>query len=170
MPSIYPLDFLWDGDAMKPERPGMADKQYVVGEVYRLVPIEDRSGNSHRHYFACVNESWKNLPEVIAQRYPTPDHLRKWALIKAGYCDARSIVAVSEAEARRLAAFIEPMDDFAVVTVCVAVITVYTAKSQSMHAMGKIEFQQSKDKVLDVLAHMIGISTAELQKNAGAAA
>jgi hypothetical protein len=40
------------------------------------------------------------------------------------------------------------MDEYAIVTVREAVVTVYTAKSQSMRAMGRETFQKSKDDVL----------------------
>jgi len=167
---IFPQMFRWDGDAMIPLNPRIADKQYVVGETYRLEPREDRSQASHNHYFASVAEAHANLPHDLAERFPTPDHLRAFALIKAGYCDARSIVAASKAEAQRLAAFIKPMDDFAIVTVSEAVVTVYTAKSQSYRAMGKEDFQRSKDAVLAIVAQMIGSTPAALQSNAGQAA
>lgn len=168
--TIPPIVFDWDGEVMKPRHPRIADRHFVVGMEYVLAPVEDRSMRSHRHYFASINEAWQNLPEALAERFPTAEHLRKYALIRAGYRDERSIVASSKAEAQRLAGFIRPMDDFAVVTVNGAVVTVYTAKSQSMRAMGKADFQASKDAVLDVIAKLIGVETSELERNAGAAA
>lgn len=168
--NIPPIVFDWDGEAMVPRHPGLADRHYVVGQSYRLIPHEDRSVRSHRHYFACINDAWSNLPEHLAERLPTPDHLRKYALIKAGYRDERSIVAASKAEAQRLAAFMKPMDDYAVIVAREAVVTVYTAKSQSMKAMGKKTFMASKDAVLDVLSQMIGTSREALAKNAQRAA
>lgn len=169
-PTPIPLWFLWDNDVMTPQRLRLADKYYVVGQHYRLVPEEERSMRSHRYYFASINEAWKNLPEDLAERFPTADHLRKFALIKAGYRDERSIVAASKAEAQRIAAFIRPMDDFAVVVVSEAVVTVLTAKSQSMRAMGKKTFGESKEAVLDIVAAMIGTSRAALEQNAEQAA
>lgn len=165
-----PLLFSWDGEVMRPRHPALADKQFVVGENYRLEVREDRSQASHNHYFAAVHESWANLPEHLAERFPTSEHLRKYALVKGGFRDERSIVAGSKAEAQRLAAFIRPMDEFAIVTVSEAVVTVYTAKSQSLKAMGRAEFGRSKEAVLGILADMIGVSAPELQRNAGLAA
>ena len=72
----------------------------------------------------------------------------------------RSIVASSKAEALRVAAFIRPVDEFAVVTVIEAVVTIYTAKSQNMRAMGKKGFRASADAVLDFVSAMIGTSRA----------
>ena len=167
---IYPVAFRWDGEAMLPLHPRIADKQYVVGEIYRLEPREERSQASHNFYFASIAEAHANLNDDLAERFPTPDALRKFALIRAGFRDERSIVAASKAEALRLAAFIKPMDAYAVVTVKDAVVVVYTAKSQSIKAMGKEDFEKSKAAVLDIVAQMIGTTAPTLQKNAGRAA
>jgi len=163
-----PLPFVWDGEAMRvrPTFQRQADQLFCIGEAYAMAPVEDRSAASHRHYFAAINEAWQNLPEDVSERYPTAEHLRKAALIRAGYRDERSIVCASKAEARRIAAFIQPMDDYALVAISEAVVVVYTAKSQSVRAMGKAEFQKSKDDVLEKLAEMIGVRTAELHRAA----
>ena len=165
-----PMYFIWDGESHFPERPRLADKYYVVGARYRLVPEEERSMRSHRFYFASINEAFANLPEDLAERFPTSEHLRKFALIKSGFRDERSFVAASKAEAVSLSTFIKPIDDYAWVVVSEATVTVYTAKSQSVRAMGKRVFQDSKDKVLDVVSAMIGTSAETLRQNAEQAA
>lgn len=164
--------YTWDGGAMVPEQRfrRLCDREFVVGQVYRLDVAEHRSINSHRHYFAAINDAWGSLPEDVVERFPTPEHLRKFALVKAGYADSRSIVAASRAQAQRIAAFVKPMDEFAVVTVSEAVVTVYTARSQSIKAMGAKEFQLSKQAVLGVIAGMIGVSQETLASEAGRAA
>lgn len=167
-----PILFQWSGEAMVPHPRFRreCDASFVVGENYRLAVQEHRSQANHNHYFAAIHEAWMNLPDLMAEWFPTTEHLRKYALIKAGYRDERSIVCNSKAEAQRLAAFIKPMDEFAVVTTHEAVVTVWTAKSQSKAAMGKQVFQESKSKVLDVLAEMIGVQPETLTKNVGRAA
>lgn len=167
------LPFRWDGEGFFPVARNwalIADKYFVVGEVYRLEVREERSAASHNHYFASVVEAHQNLPEKLAQRFPTPDHLRRFALIKAGFREERSVVCASPAEAQKVAGFIKPMDDYAVVMVRDSVVIVYTAKSQSVRAMGKDEFQKSKDAVLEVLATIIGTTRDSLIKNAGGSA
>lgn len=169
---IPPLPFRWNGEAMAP-LPRFAkdcDKHFVVGEIYRLVEHEDRSIRSHQHFFASVNEAWKNLPDDLMEQFPTPDHLRKYALIKAGFADSRQLVAASKAEARRIASFVRPCDEYAVVAVHEAVVTIWTARSQSMKAMGARDFQASKDAVLNIAAGMIRVTPETLQANAGRAA
>lgn len=170
MSTMYPITFRWSGEVMEPLNPKQADRQYYVGQTYRLVPFEERSPASHSHYFAAIHEAWVNLPEDATARFPTAEHLRKWALIRAGYRDERSIVCASKAEALRFTKFIKPLDDYAVVLCQDAVVKVLTAKSQSTAAMGKKDFQASKDAVLMIVAELIGVPPGDLAKNASAAA
>jgi CRISPR/Cas system Type II protein with McrA/HNH and RuvC-like nuclease domain len=167
-----PVIFTWDGDVMVPllRFKRLCDKEFTVHEQYPLVVQEERSRVSHAHYFASVNEAWANLPEAVAEQFPTSEHLRKYALIKAGYADERSIVCSTKAEAQRVAAFIKPMDAYAVVVVKEAVVKVFTAKSQSVKSMGRDEFQDSKQKVLNILADLVGVRIEALQANSGTAA
>lgn len=161
-----PVLYRWDGDAMIPAAPRFAkqcDKQFVVGLTYTLVPHEQRSSVSHRHYFAAIQGAWENLPEVHAGRFRTSEHLRKWALVQSKFCDERTIVAPSKADALRIAAFVQSIDEYAVVLVRGNIVAHYTAKSQSLRAMDKKEFQESKQAVLDICANLIGVDVATLQ-------
>lgn len=165
-----PLVYEWDGDAMKPlgRFKRACDKEFVVGELYHLVIAEPRSVTSHRHYFASLHEAWLNLPEDVAERFPTDEHLRKWALVKAGYADERSIVCASKAEAQRIASFIKPMDSFAVVVVSEATVKVYTPQSQSTRAMGVKTFQKSKEAVLGIVSDIVGVTPGEIERERAA--
>lgn len=160
---MNPLPFTWNGEAMEIARgfARLADKRFVIGERYVLDVVEERSAKSHAAYFAAVTEAWKNLPDHLAEQFPTADHLRKFCLIKARFHEHRAIVANSKAEAQRIAAFIRPMDAFAVVTVKDCVINVYTARSQKLRAMNRQEFEASKRAVLDLLDDMLGVTRGE---------
>jgi hypothetical protein len=165
------LPCVWNGDSFEP-LPGFrkrADAAFVVGQAYHMETVEERTARTHRHYFACVNAAWQSLPDHLAGQHPTPDHLRKFALIKAGFADSRQIVAASRAEALRLAAFIRPMDEYAVVSVSEAVVTVWTAQSQSMRAMGKERFKASKDGVLAAIETMLDLEPGTLGQQKEAA-
>lgn len=169
--SDAPILFRWDGEAMEPFggfQARQADKQYVVGETYRMVEHHDRSANSHRHFFATINDAWQNLPDELLEEYPNPEVFRKKLLIRAGYADERSIVCASKAEAQRIAAFVKPMDDYAIVTVREAVVRVYTAHSQSVKAMGAKTFQESKQAVLDRIDSLLGVERGATQRSAAA--
>lgn len=167
-----PLPFQWQGDSFTPlpRFAAACDQQFTIGEVYRLVAVEERSMNSHRHFFAALHDAWLNLPEAVGDRFPTSEHLRKYCLIRSGFRDERSFVCASKDEAQRLASFVKPIDDYAFVVVSEATVTVYTAKSQSLKAMGKADFQRSKQAVLDICAEFIDVAPEALSSNAGKAA
>lgn len=170
---IPPISFTYDGEALVPSNPHWArrvDANYVIGQTYILVPHEDRSRNSHNHQFAEIAEAWKHLPEGWSRRLPTPEHLRKFCLIKAGYADSRTFVAASEKQARDLVRFLRPSDEFSLVTADAATVTVWTAQSQSLRAMGKARFQASKQAILEIAAGMIDVTPAVLARETGKAA
>lgn len=170
MAETPPIVFRWNGEAMVPLRPQLADKHFVIGETYRLVEEHDRSSASHRHYFAVIADAWANLPDHLLDTYPTPEVLRKKMLIRCGYADERSIVCKSRAEALRVAAFIRPLDDYAIVRTEGPVVQHFTAKSQSVRAMGGKAFQESKTKVLDAIDELLGTAPGTVAAKAGKAA
>lgn len=125
-------------------------------------PRQHRSPNSHNHEFAWLTEAWRNLPENCADLYPSAEHLRKRALIAAGYYDEIITDVGSKAGALRVAAMLHAIDDFAVVSVRGPIVIRRTAKSQSRRAMDKATFQASKTAVMEVVAQMLGVTPDEL--------
>ena len=167
-----PQYFRWDADksAMIPWRKALADRTYVDQAEYRLGVIEERSVNSHKAYFAQVTEVWRNLPAKLAEHYPSPDHLRKDALIETGYFDQTVYGCASHAEALRWCPRVAADNDYARVIVNGSQIIKRVAKSQSYRAMGAKDFQASKSAVLDYLSDLIGVKLEALRENAGRAA
>jgi hypothetical protein len=169
--SAPPIPYVWTTDVY-PEgafvpRPAFARRAaeaFGAGEVVVLAPHEPRSKRSHDHFFAVVHEAWLNLPELGAHRFPTEDHLRKFALIRTGWRDERSIYIGSKAAAGRVAAFIRQYDDFAIVDASGPTITVWTAKSQTLKAMGPRDFQTSKTDVIEWLAKALKVTPEALAK------
>lgn len=143
---------------------------YGEGEVLMMAPVEERSIASHNHEFAWLKEAWVNLPENLAEQFPSTEHLRKRALIDAGFYTEQIIDAGSNAAALRVAAYARGEDEFALVIVRGPAVVVRKAKSQSRRAMGKEDFQASKQAVLDTVAAMIGVTPEALTQNAGMAA
>jgi hypothetical protein len=163
-----PVRFQWNGEAMLPEPrfATLCDRQFVVGEFYTLIPHEQRSRASHKHFFAVVAEVWSNLPDRLALRFPTSEHLRKWALIRCGYADKKEIVLASDTDAERVGTFMRTLDTYAVITLSGPVITVYTAQSQAESAMGGKLFQEAKRDVLEFLANLIEVERKTLEAEA----
>lgn len=164
-----PLCFRWEGESLLPLTPRWAkqcDKVLVVGQVYRMAPVEERSAISHRHYFCAVNEAFDNLPEALGQRFKNADQLRKHALITAGYSTTQTYVCGSRAEAERTAAsigaFAASTSTYVIIKITRNIVEVFTAQSQDMRSMDRKTFQKSKDDTLNVIAAMIGVTPEQL--------
>src|SRR5438045_825874 len=105
--SDQPILCRWTGEAMEPVSSfwaSRADKQWIVGETYKIIEHHDRSMQSHRHFFAALNEGWKNLPDELLDEYPNVEVLRKKALIRKGYAEHRDHVCADSLAARKLRA------------------------------------------------------------------
>lgn len=162
----------WDGESFVPLPRSRkdADRHFVIGERYPLVEWKDRSWASHAHEFAWLHEAWKNLPEALAESYPSPEHLRKRALIDAGFFDEQIVDAGSNAAAIRVAAAFRSREEFSLVIVRGPLVVIRTAKSQSRRAMPKGEFQRSKDAILETVSALIGVAPGALVREARRAA
>lgn len=161
----------WEGDGFTPlpRFRKECDKEFVIGETYVLETIEERSGATHRHYFASMKSAWANLPEAVAADYPTAEHFRKRLLIEAGFCDEQKIVFSNANDAIKAAGLVLARDDYAVAEAKDRTLTIWTAKSQSMRSMDKATFQASKEKTLELAAAKIGTSVEALSSQAVAA-
>ncbi len=177
MVMIRPVTFVWTGQYMAPlpRFKKQCDEQFVVNEEYPLTILEARSRKSHNHFFACVHEAWLNLPEDVryivdpetgeaSERFPTDQHLRKWALVKAGFCTHHAFPCSSPKRAIEMAKFLRTKDSFAVMRVEGDVLNIFEPLSQSASAMGAKQFQESKEAVLEILSEMIRAKPSELQK------
>lgn len=168
-----PVQLVWQGDGFKPANSywaGICDKRFVVGQRYAVAEYHERSQASHSHFFACVRDYWQNLPEGEAENHPTPEHLRKRALIATGFYDERILVVSDAEEAKRVVAFIRPIDEFSLVSVNGNIVVERKPQSQSYRAMGKKRFKESKDAVLDWCAALVGVDAETMSRNAGRAA
>lgn len=162
----------WDGDHFipHPSFKHYCDREYVVGEVYPMIPVEERSQGSHNHYFAALKTGFDNLSEENSQRFPSVEHLRKWCLVQCGYCTETNYVLTNNKEARKLATDIRRRDDYAVIKVRDNIVVVFDPESQSMAAMKKERFEESKHDVLDLIASMARTTRPQLMKHAGRSA
>lgn len=161
--------FIWNGETMTPmgRFRDKCKEAFTPGEYYKLEVMEERSWVSHKHYFACLHDAWVNLPSKGHALEPwaqSVKHFRKYALIRTGWNNAQTWTCGSRAEADRMATALRSIasDDFAIVAIEGTTVTRFTAKSQSMKAMGKEDFQKSKDDVLTFVADLIGADPGQL--------
>lgn len=170
--SAHEIYAIWDGEAFKPlaRHSAMLDANMVAGQRYRLTIDNERSMASHRHEFASLKDAWANLPEDIAAQFPSEEHFRKHGLIHNGFYHQREIVCASTAEARRWMRELRMRDDYAIFSINGPVIIERIAKSQSVKAMGKGDFQRSKQALLDWAWSLCGISPELAREHGGNAA
>lgn len=161
-----PIPMQWHGDAFVPLAgfAKRADQTFTIGQVYRLVEVEERSEATHRHEFAWLREAWMSLPEALADQFATPEHLRKRALIETGHYHETVIDCGSQAAALRVASFARGEDDFAHVVTRGALVVVRKAKSQSRRAMDRAEFQASKTDILEWVAKLLDVTPSTLER------
>lgn len=137
-----------------------------VGAVHGWQMAEHRSKSSHDHFFAVINEAWKSLPEDMADDFPSPEHLRKWALIKAGFCSETRIVCANNTEAMTLATRAKAMDKYSIVAIDGKAVTIWTADSQRRDAMGRQQFQEAKERAIHVISNLLGVDATTLKEAA----
>lgn len=166
------INVQWDGQGLIPTRYSrpQAERQFQFGRTYRVEVVEFRSPESHKHFFACLNTAFDNLPEAHANRWRTPDELRKWCLCQTAFRDTQEFHAASHAEAIRLATHFAQMREFSVCEIRDNMVLRHTPHSQDYAHMAAREFQQSKDAVLDVLANILGVPAEDLKREGGRAA
>lgn len=173
--NLEPVAYVWDGSSnmvVLDRFRALARRQYYAGGEYVLVPYKQRSKESHDHYFACIKKGFDNLPEKWTyhkngkRRFDSPMHLRKWCLVKEGYADQTDVVCTTEEQAAGLVTAVRKMDPYAVMQWDGKIMSIWNAQSQDHASMGHDEFQLSKTRVLERIADMIGISLAQLTKNA----
>ena len=165
MTDFGPLVYEWDGDAMRPlpQFARRADQQFTVHEKYKLEVVRERSKPSHDQQFAWLEEKWLTLHEKY-QFEPwaqSPEHLRKYALIRTGFCITEQFACGSKAEASRLATILRSDDEYCLVTVTGSIVNRFRAESQKIRgpgAMSPKRFQESKQKVFDFIDYeLLGI-------------
>ena len=137
-----------------------------VGEVHGWQMAEHRSKASHDHFFAIINEAWKNLPEDMGDDFPSPEHLRKWALIKAGFCSETRIACANNNEAMTLATKAKSLDKYSIVAINGKAVTIWTADSQRRDAMSRQAFQEAKERALHIISNLIGTDITILKEAA----
>lgn len=140
--------------------------EFGDGEIITFERNEERSEASHSHLFAWLNEAWLQLPESLVIEYPTVEILRAKALIRTGFFNESDTVCESRHDAAIIAGYIKRTKPYTIVEIRGNIIKEYTAKSQSRRSMKKQEFQDSKDKILQFVSDLIGVSPEKLRENA----
>lgn len=143
----------------------LSERQYEVDEDYALGPVENVSTKSRGHMFAAIKEAWDSLPYDLVERFPSPEHLRKWSLIQAGHCVRAEYALDTAKDAKKMAIGLRKVDAYAQIVVRGTVVAHSTAKSISPAAIKADQFKTVKDAALNHIAELIGTTKAELEKH-----
>jgi len=96
--------------------------------------------------------------------------MRKWILCEVGWFDEKEIDCANEKHAKALQTFIRTEDDYARIFRRGSLVIIRKAKSQSLAAMGKKDFEASKRDCLDLLESMVNVPKGTLMREAGQSA
>lgn len=164
------IQCVWTGEVFRPlnaRQVREADAQHGQGEIVVLDVVKGRSKTSHDHFFAVVAEAHGTLPDHLAERFPTPDSLRHFALCQTGRCDVKHYACASNAEARRWLPRIQAISAAgSQVAVVAGHVVIKEPHSQSMKAMGGKVFQESKSDCLAVIASLLDTTADQLARAA----
>lgn len=165
-----PIKVMWNGTAFVPSNRQLeyCRKEFGEGEIVTFERNEERSVASHSHQFAWLHEAFLNLPEHIARKHPSEDHLRKWALIETGFCHEDISVWETATDAMTAASIMKKLDTYCVVVVRGNIVRRYSAMSQSARAMGKKKFEDSKSAILELISNLIGVAPDQLKRERAA--
>lgn len=142
----------------------LCDELYAVHEEYPLVVLRARNMNQHRAYFAALHDAFDNLDERYDGVFPSEDHLREWALCQTEFCTVTHEVYETRKDAIQAAKALRKLAPYAVISVVDSTLVTKHALSQSVRAMGKEDFEASCKAVLDVVAGMARMTSAQLRK------
>lgn len=143
----------------------MTKREIECPECGAVISSDNFSADkARRRYFAIIREAWANLRPPYAEQFPSPEHLRKWLLIKAGWCDTTTVAVGSKTGAIAVAEAIRRLDHFAVVSVQGTVLLIAVARSQTRRAQPKPQFMTCTQAVYRLLEEMLGISADDLAR------
>jgi len=111
---------------------------------------------ARRRYFAIIRESWQNLRPPWSDMFSSSEALRKYCLIKAGWCDTTTVVAGSRKAAQDVAEAMRRLDRYALVEIRGDVLTIHVAKSQTRRHQPKALFVPCAEQVYRILSEMLG--------------
>lgn len=142
--------------------------EYPVGATVHFEPQAPRSTAAEGFWFATVDDAWGTLPDHLRSRFPEPTALRKFLLIKAGWCEAREFATDTPEAAAAVAAGLRWAEPYSIVVVKGTVVFAYVAKSQKRSAMGGKAFSAVTERALHALAELLGCDPTTLRDQAAA--
>ena len=167
---IHPVQFVWDAAnrVMRPQERfnRLCDRQYQDGELYALGPVEDIDNVSRGKFMKAIKMTWENLPAKY-KRFPSPEHLRKAALVGAGWCNQSHDVFDSVADAKRHADGIRNANGYAVIVRSGCVVDVRIARSIAAGQITAEKWREVRPRALDWASEQINVAREAVEREVG---
>lgn len=145
----------------------LCNRQFELEEDYALGPVDNVPGRSRASFFMSVHNAWDSLPEDSDEVFASEEHLRKRALVKAGWADHSVTNWKTKADARRHAVDLRKIDGYAVIAVNGEgdswTVDVWVARSIAAGQIKGEEFKGVKMRAERWLASLSGCTTEELK-------
>lgn len=162
---IRPVQFIWtDEGVMKPlpRFKTLCDRQYAVGEEYALGPIDNIPSKSRAGFFVDLHNAWSTMQEGD-NRFPSETHLRKRALIAAGWATHTQTVLDTPKDAQKSKIMLNRVEEYALVTIGGCVVDVWIAKSIANGQITAEQWRVVKPKALAWIAEQANTTVEDLQ-------
>lgn len=137
-------------------------REYPVGSSASFDEQKARSSAQERRWFGILKTTWDNMDDHLRRRFPDPEALRKWALIRAGWCESREFVAEGEEAAALTAAGLRWAEPYSIVVQAGNVVFAYRAKSQGRKAMGRQQFAEFTERGLAHISELLGCDVDDI--------
>lgn len=150
----------WNGKVMTPMPRFIrqAETEFEVGGIYRMNVQHDATARHSAWYHIELGKRFDSLPERFDGRWADVEEFRKWALIKCGFYDLKTIPCDSHDDALKVAATAKAADDYSIPKVVENTVLIATPKSQKTPKMGKVIFHASTEAVLALADELLGIT------------
>lgn len=147
----------------------LCKRQFEPNEDYALGPVEGVPSKSRAAFFASISDAWDSLAEDD-QRWPSKEHLRHAALVRAGWATHSQTVMETKKDARQFAIGMRKASEYAVITVKDCVVDVWVSKSIATGQIHGDEWKRVMAAALDWVATLARTTRKELEENAGTSA
>lgn len=125
-----------------------------------------RSGPDHRRLFSIIAAAYDNWPSTHPFQPSDLEHFRAWLLIKAGYCETRTVDITGDVVAgvQNAARIAKALAAHGLLKVRDDQIDVVVPKSMRFDKMSQREFGPVRQAIEDILCSELGVTVRALEK------
>ena len=138
------------------------------GVTLRCQVSKPRSNPAHRMFFGIIAVAFEQWPENAKFKPTSVEHLRSWALIKAGHYNSLDVPAhnpkVAAAIVIKLVEAVKADDKHPIIWAMKDSVRVYTPKSVAYSEVAQADFSKISEAVYTEIEKVLGVPIAELRR------